>query len=119
MYTNVNTFVDIHQITLDGDRCSLGPMTSSFGSFETQRGKSVFAYSSGWIKGMVQCVSLGKRWGSCQENLTRSPPAEITARRSVVCRLGGGMVRFAGCHACLSGVWCGVRVTLSQFKIFL
>ena len=43
-----------------------------------------------------------------QRSSSGSPPAEIPACRPGVCRLGGGMMRFAGC-ACLlvwDVVWC-------------
>ena len=42
---------------------------------------------------------------------SRSPPAEIPARRPGVCCLGGEIVRLLAVFACLSGVWSGVGVT--------
>ena len=57
--------------------------------------------------GLVQSIEPPIVWEE-QRNSSRSPPAEIPARRPGVCRLGGGIMCFAGC-ACLivrDVVWC-------------
>ena len=60
-------------------------------------------FSSGWVQSIGPTIV----WEE-QRNSSRSPPAEVPARRPGDCRLGGGMVCFAGC-ACLlvrDVVWC-------------
>ena len=67
-----------------------------------QRLRSV-QFSSGSVRSIEPLLVLGG-----ERNSSRSPPAEIPARRPGVCRLGGGMVSFAGCACCaaVDMVWC-------------
>ena len=60
-------------------------------------------FSSGSVKSIEPPVV----WEE-QRNSSRPPPADIPAIRPVLCRLGGGMVRFAGCACSLvrDVFWC-------------
>ena len=70
---------------------------SSFSSFhELFRPWLGLTWLARFVSGSVQSIEYPIVWEE-QRSSSRSPPAEIPARRPGVCRLGGEMVRFAGC----------------------